>query len=309
MARSRARSRGTANAASSSLRLTLRLVLAMAIAGTGLAAAVAAAEDASPPPESGAKAEIDWAPDFEQALERARFERSIVMVDFYTGWCGWCKVLDRETYVAPEVVERSKRMVCVKVDAEGRRDLAERYGVRAYPTIGFLNPDGSAIEMVRGYQPPTRFATTLDRFLDTSGREFTLRTRLKDHPELLEVRRDLALLLENKGEFSQAKAQMDTLFAGDPEKQFRDSIWDLRLDRARILLRAGDSKEARKEAERFVKKNKGKDRYAEGLYLLGEASLAVGDRKKARDSFRKLLEVRPEGWFASRSRERLADLG
>src|SRR5436309_2276307 len=35
---------------------------------------------------------------FDAATEKAKKENKHMIVDVYTTWCGWCKVMDRQTY-------------------------------------------------------------------------------------------------------------------------------------------------------------------------------------------------------------------
>ena len=268
--------------------------------------AVAAGENG--PGEGSGRPEIHWASSFEAALEQAQVEARLVMVDFYTGWCGWCKRLDRDTYADPEIVRRSGQIVCLKVDAEKHRDVARRYGVRAYPSIGFLRPDGSLIELVRGYQPPQRFGQTMDRITDTKADEFVLLQRLKDHPEQAEARYDLSLLLLRRGELQRTLNHLDTLAAALDEVA-AERAWDIRLNRGRALVALGRGADGRGDLETCVKKNKGSPRLAEALYFLAEACAEAGKPKDARKWYRKLLQIRAEGWLADRCRERLAHLG
>ncbi len=259
-------------------------------------------------PDAPTKEEIAWASSFEAALEEAQIEGRIVMVDFFTTWCGWCRRLDADTYSHPEIVRRSRAMVCVKVNAEVRKDIASRYAVRAFPTITFLQGDGTLIDAVRGYSPPEKFGPILDKYLDRRGAEFTLTQRLRDHPELADVRYDLARLHLRNGDAARALAELDTLaHASDglPEER----AWEIRLDFGKALLGADRPKDAGKELEAFVKKQKKSPRYAEAVYFLAEAKLAQGERKDARKWFRKLLDVKPSGWLAEKSRARLEELG
>ena len=84
-----------------------------------------------------AGAKIEWTADFEGALAQATSETRFVMVDFYTSWCTWCRVLDKKTFSKDEVVAATERMICVKLNAEREVDVARRYGVQSYPTVVF----------------------------------------------------------------------------------------------------------------------------------------------------------------------------
>ena len=88
----------------------------------------------------------------EDALGRARSEKRLVMVDVYTDWCGWCKKLDSETYADKRVAEALKEVISIRVNAEkGGEAVAERFGVRGFPTILFLSGRGEVLKKVEGY--------------------------------------------------------------------------------------------------------------------------------------------------------------
>ncbi|MYD46653.1 MAG: thioredoxin family protein [Gammaproteobacteria bacterium] len=94
---------------------------------------------------------------FEEALQLADEEEKLVFVDVYTSWCGPCKVMSQTVFPDEEVGEYfNARFVSYKLDAEdmdidGPR-ISNTYDVRAYPTLLFLNPDGTEIGRgVSGY--------------------------------------------------------------------------------------------------------------------------------------------------------------
>lgn len=57
----------------------------------------------------------------EEAYKLQQKEPRKWLVDLYTDWCGWCKVMDRETYTDSKVAEYiNKNFYAVKFDAEQR---------------------------------------------------------------------------------------------------------------------------------------------------------------------------------------------
>lgn len=128
-------------------------------------AAPPVAEVAQVKAERGEKAvakAIAWEPSFEAALEKAKAEGKLVMVDFYADWCGACRSLDSKTFTDAGVIDGSRRFVNVKVDVEKRSAIAARYGVRSLPTVGWLRGDGSPIGGIVGAYPPKPFLLAME---------------------------------------------------------------------------------------------------------------------------------------------------
>lgn len=105
---------------------------------------------------------------FAEALRRARAEKKPILLDAYAVWCGPCKQLDRLTFADPKVGEWArKNVVAVKLDAEkgeGRR-ISQRYAVRAFPTILFLDSTGNEIDRISGVFGPEEFVRAADAIL------------------------------------------------------------------------------------------------------------------------------------------------
>lgn len=121
---------------------------------------------------------ISWKDNINTALKEAKERRMPVMIDFYTKWCQWCKELDRNTYSDRKVNELSSNFVCVKVDAEKDTADAFKYDVRGYPTVIFLNSDGSYNSRVVGYREPLRFGKAMEAAMRQAGTD----TRSKPAP-------------------------------------------------------------------------------------------------------------------------------
>ena len=57
--------------------------------------------------------------EYVEGYNKAKAENKILLVDAYTDWCGWCKVMDRETYTNAEVIAAlNQDFVCVKFNPE-----------------------------------------------------------------------------------------------------------------------------------------------------------------------------------------------
>lgn len=100
-------------------------------------------------------AKTGWLEDFEKAKVKAKAENKKILLDF-TGsdWCGWCMKLDEEVFSKKEFKEyAAKNLILVELDfPQGKKlskalqkqnkDLAAQYGIRGYPTIIVLSPEG-----------------------------------------------------------------------------------------------------------------------------------------------------------------------
>ena len=113
---------------------------------------------------------------FDEGLALAAKERKTILVDFYTSWCHWCKVMDEKTFQSPEVAKLlQKRFVTVRVNAEnpgetvhfkGRRltnvQLTQAFQVSGFPSLAFIDKNGEPITIIPGYVPPEEFIHILN---------------------------------------------------------------------------------------------------------------------------------------------------
>ncbi len=105
-----------------------------------------------------------WMTDHARALEKAKSEKKIILMDF-TGsdWCGWCIKLDKEVFGQKEFQDYAeKNLVLLKLDFPRKKDLpadekkqndqlASQYKVSGFPTLVALDSEGAKIWEKVGY--------------------------------------------------------------------------------------------------------------------------------------------------------------
>jgi thiol-disulfide isomerase/thioredoxin len=104
---------------------------------------------------------------FEAASTRAAKTGKIVLVDFYTTWCGPCKLLDKNTWTDAAVIKLlEQKTVALRIDAEKEADLSKRYKIEAYPSVLLIKPDGTEIDRLVGYRDPKAFVEDFNAALN-----------------------------------------------------------------------------------------------------------------------------------------------
>ncbi len=93
---------------------------------------------------------VDWYPWGDEAIRRARAEQKPIFLSIGYSACHWCHVMERETFLDPEIARILKEsFISIKVDREERPDLDDLYmtavqamsGSGGWPMSVFLTPD------------------------------------------------------------------------------------------------------------------------------------------------------------------------
>ena len=117
---------------------------------------------------------------FEEAIQKSKASKRPIFIDVYTDWCGWCKVMDKNTFSDPKVAQLlNEKFYAVKFNGEQKEDVvfngktfkfvpsggkgyhelaaALLNNQLSYPTVVFLDEEFRMIQPVPGYRKPNEF--------------------------------------------------------------------------------------------------------------------------------------------------------
>lgn len=142
---------------------------------------------------------VEWLT-FEEAIALHEKEPKKLLIDLYTDWCGWCKVMDQKTYSQEQIYKYiNENFYPVKFNAEqkepvefrghtfeyvaqGRRGVHELAAALtrnqlSYPTTVFMDEELRIIQPIAGYLKAEQMEPILeyiggDHFKTTEWEEF-----------------------------------------------------------------------------------------------------------------------------------------
>lgn len=144
--------------------------------------------------------EVKWLT-FEEAIALHEETPKKLLIDLYTDWCGWCKVMDKNTYSKVEIAAYiNENFYPIKFNAEQKGDVvfndhtfefvpSGRRGYHqlaaaltnnklSYPTTVFMDEELRIIQPIAGYLKAEQMEPILlyigdDHFKTTKWQDFT----------------------------------------------------------------------------------------------------------------------------------------
>ena len=98
-------------------------------------------------------------PNWAKAIEQAKKEKKMIFVDAYTTWCGPCRMLKQKTFPDKAAGDFfNKHFISIALDMEKGDGLAfaEKYQIRAYPTLLIMDADLKSTSIAEGYLNPAQ---------------------------------------------------------------------------------------------------------------------------------------------------------
>lgn len=140
---------------------------------------------------------INWI-NIADAEAAGNIEKRPILIDLYTDWCAWCKVMDKKTYTNKNLAAYvHEKFYAVKINAETRATInwrgrtfnfSQAYkanefalyvtgGRLSFPTTVIIPADGSAPQAIPGYLKPNE----LELFLKYYGEKLNTRIPVDEY--------------------------------------------------------------------------------------------------------------------------------
>jgi thioredoxin-related protein len=107
------------------------------------------------------EANAAWTKSLAAAKEKAKKSDSLIFVDLFAQWCGWCHRMEAEVFPSESFQNATKKMVLLRLDTEDGKEgseFARDFGIRSLPTFLLLTADGMLAGTITGYAPAKPFA-------------------------------------------------------------------------------------------------------------------------------------------------------
>jgi thioredoxin-related protein len=119
---------------------------------------------------------VNWV-SLAEAQQKIKSEPRTIFIDFSAEWCGWCKVMDKNTFSDASVAKyMNENYYSVRLDYDSTekldffgdkltpKELGTKYKVPGLPTILLVSHDNRKSKTLVGYKKPEPFLSRLKSF-------------------------------------------------------------------------------------------------------------------------------------------------
>ncbi|MBR1400690.1 MAG: thioredoxin family protein [Prevotella sp.] len=138
---------------------------------------------------------------YADAIQAAKAEGKMVFIDFYTDWCGPCKMMARDVFPQKKLGDyMNSHFVSIKVNAEKGEgtSLAKRFDIHAYPTFVIVNSEDKEVNRTSGSREAESFISELERMVNPEKSPLAIRERYQAGDRSAQTVKDYAALLKDE---------------------------------------------------------------------------------------------------------------
>jgi thiol-disulfide isomerase/thioredoxin len=135
---------------------------------------------------------------YRDVFKNAKKENKMVFIDFYTTWCGPCKLFENE--IANNSIFKNfvlSNFITTKINAEieENKTIVKKYGLTGYPTFIIANSNGDEIDRIVGLKANNvnEFISALEKIISGKGKLNNLEQDFYQNPDSLELFKTIIL--------------------------------------------------------------------------------------------------------------------
>jgi len=193
---------------------------------------------------------IAWRNHLEEAIREAAERSRCVLVFFRADWCRPCSLMEKGTFTIPAIAQFiNQAFVPVRVDdSEQTSSVSQKYAIRVYPSVLFLDPAGKPLHLVLGPRQPEPFYGILKQVQALPG----LMERQAGHRDSVKANFDLGFALAKLGHMERGAPYLERAAQLDPKNE-KGIASQARLLLAVVPLERGRAQEALDNIEAYLK--------------------------------------------------------
>lgn len=128
--------------------------------------------------DASSSGKINWHT-YKEGMELGKKDRKKVFLYFYTDWCGYCREMEKVTFIDQSVIDiLNSRFIPVRVNADKEKGAASDYNIKGFPTNWFIDEKGDGISALPGYIPPEKLSFILKYIHSDSYKSMSFKTYL-----------------------------------------------------------------------------------------------------------------------------------
>ena len=153
-----------------------------------------------------------------EALEKAREQKTIVMIDVYAGHCHQCGDMDEQLWEQQDGADLAEGVIPIKVatDNPSGYEVQRRYPVLGLPLVIFVDADGEEIDRIVGYTNHEAFLEEARMIKNGTDLLPEMEAQLESDPSVSLMVEILQKYLYRKRE-ADAEALLERIIAADSQ--------------------------------------------------------------------------------------------
>jgi thioredoxin-related protein len=228
-----------------------------------------------------------WLKSLPTAQKKAKQQKTLIFVDLFADWCGWCHKMEQEVFPTEAFQKATDDKVLLRLNTEDNGEgsaLSQKFAITSLPTFLLLTPEGTIAGIIRGYAPSKEFVSILK---ETEGKYKDFVKRTSDEASISKdyaKRLDLAKEYRARLYFPESESRLKKLTTefGVPLKVRDEAFYELAM--TQLLAKKFD--DSLKTIRTFGTVQSKGEAYEKSRLLAADIYMAQGHYQEAVNEFR-----------------------